>query len=123
MENKDKYGDIVLSPIIAHKGNILRVLYLPGKSYDLFLREDQEYKLLKEIRISGRYTDLENIHRYYKYTSDIKSADELDDIKNLIIDTGLLAIQLGLNIPESEAKELLEYLFTSLNTTMESDID
>lgn len=129
------YKDIVLSPISYYKGEMLRALYLPNNSYWIFKRDNQKYKELTQLKITGDNTSLENINQYYNYVGDIKSADKFDDITYLI-ENGALKLLLELDLkgvkgetpestitPEQEAKELMESLFTSLNNTMECDID
>lgn len=118
----DTHKDIVLSPIIAHKREILRALYLPNKCYWIFYKKDNKYKELAKIDITGKYTHLENINKYYNYTGDIKNPTEFDDIK-YSLENGALKLQLELELEEEEAQELLEYLITSLNNTMECDIE
>lgn len=118
----DNYKDIVLSPIQAHKGIILRALYLPNKCYWIFIRDNQEYKELLQIGITGKYTSLERINKYYNYVGDIRNANEFDEIK-WTINSNTQILQYKLGIEEEEASELLEGIFTSLNNTMECDID
>lgn len=116
------YKDIVLSPTIAHKGEILRALYLPNTCYWIFRRDNQEYKELLQIGITGKNTNLEKINKYYNYIGDIKNVDEFDDLKWTITSNSQL-LHHELELPEQEAQELLEYIFTQLNNTMECDID
>lgn len=119
---KDNHNDIVLSPIIFHKGDNLRALYLPNKCYWIFYKQDTEYLELTKIDITGKYTSLENINKFYNYTGDIQSANEFDDIK-YSIENGSLKLQLELGLEKEEAQTLIEYIFTSLNNTMECDIE
>ena len=118
----DNYKNIVLSPSIAHKGEILRALYLPDNCYWIFKRDNQEYKELLQIGITGKNTNLEKINKYYNYIGDIKDINEFDDLKWLINSNSQL-LHHELNIDEKEAKDLLEYIFTQLHNTMECDID
>lgn len=116
------YKDIVLSPIQAHKGIILRALYLPNNCYWIFIRDNQEYKELLQIGINGKTTNLEKINKYYNYIGDIRRDKEFLDIKWLI-NSNVQILQYKLDIEEEEASQVLEGIFTSLNNTMECDID
>lgn len=118
----DNYNDIVLSPTIAHKGEILRALYLPDNCYWIFRRDNQRYKELLQIAIIGKNTNLEKITKYYSFVGDIKDVNEFDDLKYLIKSNSQI-LHYELDIPEEEAQQLLEYIFTSLNNTMECDIE
>ena len=118
----DNYNDIVLTPIQAHKGIILRALYLPNNCYWIFIRDNQEYKELLQIGINGKTTNLEKINKYYNYIGDIRSDKEFLDIKWLI-NSNTQILQYKLGIEEEEASQVLEGLFTSLNNTMECDIE
>ena len=95
----DTHKDIVLSPIIAHKREILRALHLPNKCYWIFYKKDNKYKELAKIDITGKYTHLENINKYYNYTGDIKNPTEFDDIK-YSLENGALKLQLELELEE-----------------------
>ena len=87
------YKDIVLSPILWDNERVLRALYLPNKCYWIFYKRDNKYKELAKIDITGKYTYLENINKYYNYTGDIKNPNEFDDIK-YSLENGALKLQL-----------------------------
>lgn len=118
----ENYKDIVLSPRYVYKGEILRALYLPNNCYWIFKRDNNEYKELLQIGITGKTTSLERINKYYNYVGDIKDDNEFLDIKWLV-NSNVQLLHHKLNIEEEEAKEVLEDIFTSLNNTMECDID
>lgn len=118
----DIHKDIVLSSIIAHKGKVLRALYLPDNSYWIFYKEENKYKELLQIGITGKSTSLEKVYKYYNYVGDIKNVTEFDDLK-WVDKSNTRLLHHELDIPEPEAKSLLEYIFTNLHNTMEYDIE
>ena len=117
------YKDIVLSPILWDNERVLRALYLPNKCYWIFYKENEQYKELVQIGINGKNTSLEQIDKYYNYIGSIINDKEFLDIKYIVVNNGVQALQLKLGIPEEKAKAILERLFTDLNNTMLNDID
>lgn len=117
------HNDIILTPDIRQKDNILKVLYLPKTSYIIFYEKDGKYNILNELKIETENSNIENINTYYNETSNIKD-NELIDVK-YIINMCIKDIQLcnHININNNkEASELTEKIFTVLLNTLDYDV-
>ena len=117
----EKHTEMVLTDKIEIEGMKLQALYLPKDSYQIFHeKDDGTYNELTSIRVMNENLCLENINTYFNYPSSITDSSMQTDITSIINHT-LLIMSLQWNMDESNAKEILEKVFTELNNTMEFD--